>query len=119
MRSLMLLAAFAAVIGLAFWAYRENYATQQAIKDMERLHREIAGLREALTMQRAEWAHLNRPDRLAELVAINFDRLGLLPMTPDHFGTIAAVPLPPPPEDLPQLDTPVDVVATEEDPLAP
>jgi hypothetical protein len=111
MRSLLLLAAFAAVIGLAFLAYRENYATQQALKDADRLQREIGALREALTLQRAEWAFLNRPDRLAELIGLNFDRLGLLPMIPEQFAAIAEVPLPPPPEEMPALSEPVDVAA--------
>ncbi len=59
---LSVLAAFA-VMGLAFWAYRENYATQAALDEVEQLEREIAGARDALSVLRAEWAYLNRPDR--------------------------------------------------------
>ena len=48
MRALVYLLTFASVIGLGFWAYTENYATQQALKDVSRLNAEIADLREAL-----------------------------------------------------------------------
>jgi hypothetical protein len=54
-----------AVIALAAWAYRENHLTQQAMNQRRALEREIAALSEALSIQRAEWAYLNRPDRCA------------------------------------------------------
>ncbi len=97
MRPVLYVASFLAVMALAFWAYRENYATQQLLKDVSRLNSEIGGLREALAIQRAEWAYLNRPDRLRELVNINFDRLALLPMTPEQFGSPEQVTYPPDP----------------------
>jgi hypothetical protein len=94
MRPVFYVLSFLAVMGLAFWAYRENYATQEQLKDMGQLQDEIAALREALILQRAEWAYLNRPDRLRELATLNFDRLGLLPLEAAQFGTAAAVAYP-------------------------
>ena len=96
MRPVLYILSFLGLIALGFWAYRENYATQAALKDVEGLRSEIAGLRESLAVQRAEWAYLNRPDRLRQLVDANFDRLGLMPMEPSQFGTAAAVAYPAP-----------------------
>lgn len=97
MRAFFLVLSGVAVIALAFWAYRENYATQTALRQSGQLAREIGRLREAIAVQRAEWAYLNRPDRLAELAATNFDRLGLLPMVPEQFADTRALPMPPAP----------------------
>lgn len=109
MRALIYLLTFSAVIGLGFWAYKENYATQQALKDVARLNSDIADLREALSIQRAEWAYLNRPDRLRELSTINFDRLGLLPLEPEQFGLTSQIAYPMPDLALPAMDGVVDV----------
>lgn len=97
MRPFLYVLSFLAVIVSGFWAYRENYATQEALKDVSRLNREIGSLREALALQRAEWAYLSRPDRLRELVVLNFDRLGLLPLEPEQLGDTRQVAYPRPP----------------------
>ncbi len=99
------------VIGLAFWAYRENYETQAAQARTAALQQEIASARERLRMLNAEWAYLNRPDRLRDLAQINFDRLGLLPLRADQFGRIDQVAYPPM-EPLPLLN-PVELMARE------
>jgi hypothetical protein len=100
MRPILYALSFLAVMGLAFWAYRENYATQKSLRQVEALQTEIGTLRDALTVQRAEWAYLNRPDRLRELSTINFDRLGLFPLEPGQFGQIDQVSYPIPPAPL-------------------
>jgi len=94
MRGVLYVLACLGVMGLAAWAYRENYATQQALGGVGRLQDEIARLRESLAMQRAEWAYLNRPERLAALVALTFDRLRLMPMEAGQFGAIGQVAYP-------------------------
>jgi hypothetical protein len=119
MRPLIALAAALSLIGLAFWAYRENYATQGVLRDMAALQAEIAHLTESLSVQRAEWAYLNRPERLRDLVALNFERLPLLPLDAAQFSTVAEVPLPLPPPSIIDLD-PVTVqgeLPAAEDPL--
>ncbi len=97
MRGLFYVFAALAVMGLAFWAYQENYKTQAAIAEVRDLHAKIGAAHERLGMLRAEWAYLNRPDRLADLADLNFERLGLLPLMPDAFGGVDQIiyPLPP------------------------
>jgi len=109
MRSLLYIVTALAVIGLAFWAYRENYQTQAAIAKTEQINREIGQARARLTVLRAEWAYLNRPDRLRDLTEVNFERLGLLPLRPDQFGKVDQVAFPRPAEPELIITNPVDV----------
>jgi hypothetical protein len=111
MRAVLYVLSFLGLIALGFWAYRENYATQAALREVEVLQRQIVGLRAGLSVQRAEWAYLNRPDRLRDLATANFDRLGLLPMEPSQFGSAAQVAYPQ--ARLPQIDFPVDTLGTD------
>lgn len=97
MRPVLYVLSFLAVMALGFWAYRENYATQASLREVTDIQIEIATLRESLSIERAEWAYLNRPDRLRDLATLNFDRLGLLPMESSQFGTTAAIAFPPAP----------------------
>ncbi|WP_187428751.1 hypothetical protein ROLI_011410 [Roseobacter fucihabitans] len=113
MRTIFYILTTLAVIGLAFWAYRENYATQAALSDTRKLRQDIRHSYDRLAVLRAEWAYLNRPDRLRDLAEINFDRLGLLPLHPDQFGYLDQVAYPVPPA-LPELvETNADTAPTD------
>lgn len=92
MRSVFFILTACAVMALAVWAYRQNYATQAKLRDVNDLRTEIADLRERAGVLRAEWAHLNRPEYLTDLADMNFDNLGLLPLRPEHFGRIDEIP---------------------------
>lgn len=107
MRTVLYILTTISVIALAFWAYRENYATQAALSDTRELRQDIREAYERLAVLRAEWAYLNRPDRLRDLAEINFDRLGLLELHPDQFGRVGQVAYPPDP--LLPITNPVDV----------
>lgn len=95
MRALLYALCFLSLAGMAFWAYRENYATQDALKRISALQDEIGTLRDSLAVQRAEWAYLNRPERLRDLAARNFDRLGLMPLDASQFARAGDVAYPP------------------------
>ena len=94
MRALLYVMTVVAVMGLAFWAYRENYRTQAAIDEMNGIQNEIGGLREQLGVLRAEWAYLNRPERLRDLVDLNFERLQLVPVQSGQFVDVDHVDYP-------------------------
>jgi cell division protein FtsL len=113
MRGLLYLLSALGVIGLAVWAYDQNHKTQQSMAEVRELHREITALREAISVQRAEWAFLSRPERLQELAKMNFMRLRLIPLSGNQFGRIDEIvyPLPPERDDAPSA------AETEEEPL--
>ena len=122
MRAILYILTSLAVIGLAFWAYRENYATQQALSEAGKLRRNIEAAHSRLAVLKAEWAYQNRPERLRDLTVINFDRLELLSMHPDRFGQVDQVAYPPKPllpitnsVDVSTMNA--DVPAGQEDPL--
>ncbi len=83
-----------AVLGLGFWAYQENYRTRDAMDQVRQTQREIMQMRDELTMLRAEWAWLNRPERLRMLVDANAETLQLADMSPDRFGVLDQVAYP-------------------------
>lgn len=82
------------VMCLAFWAYQQNYATQAVLAETDEVRRDISRLRQRLTVLRAEWAYLNRPDRLRDLANLNFDRLQLFALAPEQFGEVMEVSFP-------------------------
>jgi hypothetical protein len=107
MRSLFYLICSAFVIGLAYWAYKENYKTQASLRQVKELQQQIAQEKESIAVLNAEWAYLNRPDRLRDLVDLNFKDLRLIPLLPSHFGDSEMVSYPS--QDMFNIDTPVRV----------
>lgn len=103
MRGLLYALSVVAVVALGFWAYQEGYETRQTKREVARLQSDIGKRHQELSMLRAEWAYLNRPDRLHELVEMNFESLGLMPLTPDHFALAEQVSFAPPEPEVPIL----------------
>ena len=85
MRGFIYTLTFACLVGLAFWAYQENIKTKSAIAHTEKLQKEIGISRARLSILKAEWAYLNRPERLTELADLNFGRLQLVPLRASNF----------------------------------
>jgi hypothetical protein len=95
-------------VSAGFWSYQENYRTRASLKDLAQLQHRIGVAHARMDMLKAEWAYLNRPDRLRQLADMNFKRLGLLPMMPSSFGNIADVSFPP--EVLPPIMSSTEIV---------
>ncbi len=96
MRSVLLVFGVALVVFFATWAYRVNYRTQEAIARVDNLHREIAMERETIAVLRAEWAYLNRPERLLALSEKYFSELRLMPLHAAHFDEVSRIAYPEP-----------------------
>lgn len=61
------IAATAVLIGSAVYAYSIKYQTLYRADQLAKLEHQIRQQRDALAVQRAEWAHLTRPDRIQPL----------------------------------------------------
>ena len=88
MRNLFYIITFGLIITLAYWAYQENVKTQMAMKKSEELQAEIGKARAKLAVLKAEWAYLNRPERLIHLTNLGFDKLKLGPLRAANFGGV-------------------------------
>ncbi len=115
MRTVLFVLAAGMVIALSVWAYQENYRTQAMIGETERLQREIGEARARLAVLKAEWAYLNRPDRLRDLAEINYSDLQLLPLRPNQFGRVEQVVYPSTGLEF-DIENAVEVSAEEETP---
>ena len=86
MRNFFYIIIFGLVITLAYWADQENVKTQMAIKKSKEFQAEIGKARAKLSVLKAEWAYLNRPERLIHLTNLGFDELQLAPIRATNFG---------------------------------
>lgn len=104
MRNVLLVFGLGLVIFFATWAYRVNYRTQEAIARVNSLQEQITLERQTIAVLRAEWAYLNRPERLLALSEKHFPNLRLMPLHPGHFDEIARVAYPKAEPEDPLLD---------------
>lgn len=100
MRALLLIVGMFTVMVFATWAYRVNNDTRDAMDRVATLQREIRNERETIAVLEAEWAYLNRPDRLLALSEEHFTELRLMPLHPDHFSDPMKVAYPTPEDPL-------------------
>ena len=88
-----------AIIAVAVWTYNVNYNTRTTLDRVSELRTRIAIERETIQVLRVEWAYLNSPDRLRELVAAHNDRLMLVPVVPEMLKLVDEAPFAPEVED--------------------
>ena len=91
-RTLIYSALSMSLIVFAWWAYKENYLTQNrqdVVEEMQSAHSERFFYLQYLN---AEWAHLTRAERLIALVENNFDHVMLGPMTKVNLAKVETIP---------------------------
>ena len=70
---------------LGLWSYKINYDGRAADERVKELEKSILSTSKEIKILNAEWAHLNRPDRLRKLAEYYFSELRLTPINPDDF----------------------------------
>ncbi|MDC3090307.1 cell division protein FtsL [Paracoccaceae bacterium] len=76
---------------LGSWAYKINYESRAASQRVKGLEKSILSAKKELKILKAEWAHLNNPDRLRKLVEYYFLELRLTPINPDDFISFSEI----------------------------
>jgi hypothetical protein len=83
------LIAIACLIGSAAYAYSIKYETLYWAEQVAKLKTRIQKERDSIAVLKAEWQHLNRPDRLQDAVSRHLD---LQPMTIQQLARLSDLP---------------------------
>ena len=86
----------ATLIGSAVYAYSVKYETIWYAEQIVKMKHKIDAEHDAIALQRATWAHLTRPERVAELLATNLDTQ---PLALNQIVSLADLPDAPPKVD--------------------
>jgi len=92
MRTLFYLFSSCLLILSAYWAYSVNYTTRTAEARVAAIESQIIIETDKIEVLRAEWAYLNRPERLTRLAEANYEMLRLVPVRADHYGNVDDIP---------------------------
>ena len=76
---------------LGLWTYKINYDSRAAAQRVKELENSILSANKQFKILNAEWAHLNRPDRIRKLAEYYFFELRLTPINPDDFISFSDV----------------------------
>ena len=82
--------AIASLIGSAGYAYSIKYDTIYHAEELARINAAIDRERDAIAVLRAEWALLNRPDRVQALTDANLP--DIVPMTASRLAQFSDLP---------------------------
>lgn len=80
------------MLALAFVNHWQTSQTRQIAREVKTLKGDVSHMRDELNLLAAEWAYLNRPERLRALVEMHAERLGLEPLTHDRIGAVHQIP---------------------------
>ena len=85
MKLVILVVCSVCLIVVSVWAYNVNYKVRATIKVVNYLSSEIEQKESRIKLLKAEWAYLNRPERLNRLITIHFSELGLIPLSHENY----------------------------------
>ena len=91
LRFMLFLIFTVSTFGLGSWAYKINYESRAASQRVKDLEKSILLANKSVKILKAEWAHLNSPDRLRKLVEYYFLELRLTPINPDDFISFSEI----------------------------
>ena len=91
LRFLLIGTLIGSTFALGLWAYKINYDSRAAYQRVKELEKSILSANKHFKILNAEWAHLNRPDRLRKLAEYYFFELRLTPINPDDFISFSNV----------------------------
>ncbi len=74
---------------LAMGVYLVKYSVQDVQREVAAVKRELAVEKESLHLLNAEWAYLNRPDRLRQLADRHLD---LVPLDSKQINSVSVLP---------------------------
>jgi hypothetical protein len=97
----------AALVVSAAWVYKIKFEGTLQAERVSKLRAEIRRERDAIAILRAEWAQLDRPDRIQALAERH---LTLRPATVSHFDTLDNLPERPHPLVPPGTPDPIGAV---------
>lgn len=85
MRTTVLILCSFSVIAVSVWAYNVNYKARSTINNVKILSSQIKNKKSQIKLLKAEWAFLNRPERLSRLISIHFSELELIPLSHKNY----------------------------------
>ena len=91
LRFLLLTILTVSTFALGLWAYKINYDSRAADYRVKKLEKSILSANKEVKILEAEWAHLNRHDRLRKLAEYYFFELRLTPINPDDFISLSEI----------------------------
>lgn len=91
LRLITVLTAFAVVLSAAM-LYRVKTETREQKAEIRTLEREGDAIRERIHALETEWAYLNSPGYLSEMVRTHADALQLEERVPDNFARLIEIP---------------------------
>ncbi len=89
MMNVRILVNMVCVAVLAIGLYLVKYSVADVQRDVVKMKTELASEKESLHLLNAEWAYLNRPDRLRELADKHLD---LAPLDSRQINAMNAIP---------------------------